>query len=143
MKPFLALLLIAITPLLLNAQPRTPTDAALKQALVGVWCNSDDGGKTCWGYDEFRSDGTVKSCALPPGSIRAWTGAARFEVKGTYSCMVVTESSDDTMRPGDRLCAEVLEINAVSQRYRFTDSKEEFLLYRRKSSDMKCPGVGT
>lgn len=143
MRHFLTLLFIATVPLLLNAQSRAPADGALKQALIGVWCGSDDGGKTCWGYDEFRSDGTVKSCLLPTGSSRAWTGTAKFEVKGSYSCMVVTESSDNTMRPGDRFCTEVLEINSTLQRFRFTDTKDESILYRRKLSEMKCHGVTT
>ncbi len=138
-KQFFALLALASLPLLLGAQSSVPTDSALRQALLGVWCNSDDGGNTCWGFDEFRSDGTVKSCALPPGSERPWVGAALFAVRGITSCIVMTESTDETMPPGHSLCVEVLEINARFQRYRFTDSAEEFVLYRRKASEMKCP----
>lgn len=139
---FLLFLTFYALPLVPFAQSPVPTDAALKNALVGVWCNSDDGGKTCWGFDEFREDGTVSSCSLPPGATQAWRGSATYEVKGVYSCLIVTDSSDATMRPGERICAQVLEINSVLQRYKYTDASAEFTLYRRRPQEMRCPGVG-
>lgn len=32
----------------------TPRDAQLDQALQGVWCDSDDAGLTCRGYEEYK-----------------------------------------------------------------------------------------
>lgn len=137
------LLALAICPLLAVAQSHTPTDGALKQALLGVWCNSDDGGKSCWGYDEYREDGTISTCSLNPGSMQSWHGAATYEVRGNYSCMIVTYSSDKSMRQGEKICAQILEITPSHQRYKYIDFPEQFTLYRRRPEEKRCPSLGT
>lgn len=124
------------------APAAVPTDQALAQAILGAWCNSDDGGRSCWGYDEYLPGGAARSCALPPGSSRPWSGTATYEVKGPFVCLRVTDSTDDSMRPGDRICIQVLEIDARHQRFRYVDSDAEFTLHRRAPADVRCPGVG-
>ena len=83
--------------------------------LIGIWGNSDDNGKTIWGYDEFLPDGTTKSWGTSP------VDNSYYEVEGAYkitgnnpllSCITVTKSSNPKKLPvGDYWCNEIVSIS--------------------------------
>ncbi len=117
-----------------------PEGESLKQELKGVWCASDDGGKTCWGFDHFVDDRVIEACGRFPETGQAFHAKGEYEVRGRTICIVVTESDDPKAFPlGSRFCAEVLHISRVQQRHRFTDTGVEDTTYRRPLSAMQCP----
>ncbi len=70
---------------------QAPTTIA--QGLVGVWCNSNDGGSTCWAYDEFRTDGTFEACGRTEDDPRPFRGQGTYSVNGKRMCYVVTQAT--------------------------------------------------
>jgi hypothetical protein len=116
-------------------------DEALEKALEGAWCNSFDGGKTCWGYDEFSS-GKITSCGRLPQTKNVFTAEARYEVKGTRVCSIVTAASRSFGLPvGERFCVEVLDINERAQRFRSLESGNVDTIFRVPRESVRCPKV--
>ena len=94
------------------AQGRSPEDAALHRALLGVWCNSDDGGRSCWAWDEFYADGTFEACGRTEDDPRPFRGGGRVDVTGRRMCYVVTFASENFwLRPGGRYCTDIVAID--------------------------------
>lgn len=126
------------------AQTSVPTGKTLSRTLQdGVWCNSEDGGKTCAGFDEFHADGRLTSCGKFSFDRRPFTAAGQYEVKGHTVCAVVTEASETyAVRPGHRFCVEMLEVTKDRQRFRMSESPEVQTLYRRPKASKKCPVEG-
>jgi hypothetical protein len=140
----IALSFLASAPVL--AQTSLPSGQALSATLQdGVWCNSEDGGKTCAGFDEFHADGRLTSCGKFSFDRRPFTASGNYEVKGRAVCAVITEASANyAVRPGFRFCVEMLEVTRDRQRYRMTvgDKSEVQTLYRRPKAHKKCPMEG-
>ncbi|WP_127997194.1 hypothetical protein [Piscinibacter defluvii] len=107
--------------------------------MFGVWCNSDDGGATCWAYDEFRTDGTFEACGRTEDDPRPFHGEGTYTFIGSRMCYVVTRSTVNFwLRPGSRYCTEILSINESAHRYRDIDSGAEFELRRVPPSAKRC-----
>lgn len=113
---------------------------ALQKALEGVWCNSTDGGKSCWAYDEFFADGRFEACGRHDDERQAFRGTGRVSIEGRRMCYVVlTASSHFWLQPGQRYCTEILDIDAQTHRYRDIDTGQQFVLLRRPAADKRCP----
>ena len=116
-------------------------DAALEKSIEGYWCNSDDNGKTCWGFDHL-SNGSAFTC-IQVGQKYA-TAKSRYVVRGNSVCHEVTESSEpEVMRPGYRICLEVVEINEHMQKFRYFNSKEIITIFRTQRAKATCPAART
>lgn len=115
-------------------------DAALLQALQGAWCNSHDGGKTCWAYDTFFDDGRFEACGRTDDDPRPFRGGGPVSVSGRRMCYTVTFASDNFwLRPGGRYCTDILSIDARMHRYRDIDTQQEFTLHRVAPGAIRCP----
>lgn len=136
----LALLLLALaggTGPAWAADP--PRDAALAQALVGLWCNSQDGGRTCWAWDRFDADGGFEACGQADGDPRPFHGAGRIHVSGQRMCYRLSAASANFWLPaGASYCTEIVAIDAHTHRYRDLDTGAEFTLYRRPAGEPPC-----
>ena len=123
-----------------HAGTEVPEDQELRRELNGVWCASDDGGKTCWGFDHFVDEKTIEACGRIPETGQTFHTKGWYEVRGRSTCIVVTESDDPKAFPiGTRFCSYVLHINASQQRFRLQSTGEEETTYRRPLSAMQCP----
>lgn len=117
-----------------------PRDAALQQALQGMWCNSSDGGRSCWAWDEFDADGRFSACGRTDDDPRPFAGSGRISVSGQRMCYrVETASGSFWLQPGQRYCTDIVAIDAASHRYRDIDTGAEFTLYRRAAAERRCP----
>jgi hypothetical protein len=122
------------------AAPAPPGDAALQRALHGSWCNSSDGGRSCWAWDEFDADGRFHACGRTDDDPRPFRGEGRFDVQGRRMCYVVETASENFwLKPGQRYCTDTVAIDRRTHRYRDIDSGAEFTLYRRDPHDRRCP----
>lgn len=122
------------------AQQPPVTDAALHRALLGVWCNSNDGGRTCWAYDEFFEDGQFEACGRTDDDPRPFRGGGRVNVIGQRMCYEVSFASDNFwIGPGGRYCTDIVAIDDRTHRYRDIDTKAEFVLHRIPKSAKRCP----
>jgi hypothetical protein len=120
-----------------------PRGAALHRALQGVWCNSADGGRTCWAYDQFLADGTFEACGRTDDDPQPFRGAGEVSVDGRRMCYVVTAASANFwLKPGSRYCTDIVAIDERTHRYRDIDTGAEFTLFRRPTSAKECPFTG-
>jgi hypothetical protein len=136
----LMLLLVATSA----SSQRSPTDTALVQALQGAWCNSDDGGKTCWGYDIFDK-GKSRFCGRFPENGQVSAGTSTYSVDGARVCHVVTSVGGDGEQPlkvGKRLCFRVLSIDSQQQTFRDEAAGTDTRIYRMRVEDVRCPKAG-
>ena len=114
--------------------------SALQRALEGLWCNSPDGGRTCWAYDVFTADGHFEACGRQEDERQPFKGTGRVSVEGRRMCYVVlTASTNFWLRPGQRYCTDILDIDASMHRYRDIDTGQEFVLWRRSPGPKACP----
>lgn len=117
-----------------------PADEGLQAALQGLWCNSDDGGRSCWAWDEFHADGRFEACGRTDDDPQPFRGAGRFGVEGQRLCYVVeTASANFWLRPGQRYCTDIVSLDAHTHRYRDIDTGATFTLWRRDNRDKRCP----
>lgn len=117
-----------------------PAEADLQHALLGLWCNSNDGGRSCWAWDEFRADGRFEACGRTDDDPRPFRGAGRFGIEGRRMCYVVEAASANFwLRPGQRYCTDIVAIDERSHRYRDIDTGASFTLWRRDNRDRRCP----
>lgn len=117
-----------------------PSGEALQRALQGLWCNSEDGGASCWAWDEFHADGRFEACGRTPDDPKPFFGAGRVSVEGRRMCYVVTAASENFwLPPGARYCTDIVAIDARTHRYRDIDTGAEFTLHRRPAVDKHCP----
>lgn len=106
----------------------------------GAWCNSEDNGKTCSAYDDFREDGTIAACGQFSDDRRPFSAQGTYEVKGRFTCFVVTEASETFgLKPGYKFCTESLKIDAKEHTYRDVETGEITTQYRVPKTAMKCP----
>lgn len=122
------------------APARVAQEPSIGTALVGVWCNSTDGGASCWAYDEFRGDGSFEACGRTEDDTRPFHGEGRYSVEGRRMCYRVTRASPNFwLRAGDRYCTDIVAIGPTSHRYRDIDSGAEFELSRVPAGRKRCP----
>lgn len=120
--------------------PSPPQGEALHQALLGTWCNTADGGRSCWAWDEFSADGRFRACGRTDDDPRPFRGEGRVEVRGQRMCYVVDAASDNFwLRPGQRYCTDIVAIDALTHRYRDIDTGAQFTLFRRDNRPERCP----
>lgn len=113
--------------------------AALHRALEGVWCNSNDGGRSCWAYDEFFADGSFEACGQTDDDPRPFRGGGPVSVSGRRMCYTVAFASGSFwLPPGSRYCTEILAIDSQMHRYRDIDTQQEFTLHRVARSARRC-----
>jgi hypothetical protein len=122
-----------------RAEPPVPQGPALQRALEGVWCNSHDGGRSCWAYDEFMGDGSFRACGQTDDDSRPFHGAGEVTIQGQTMCYVVTAASENFwLPPGQRYCTEITAMGPRTHRYRDIDTGAEFTLYRRPTTQAPC-----
>ncbi len=138
------LLLAAVLAAVLAVAPAAQaapglTGAALQGALTGVWCNSADGGKSCWAHDQFFRNGRFRACGRNSDDGMYFEGSGRFQVEGIRMCYVVDSATDSFwVRPGSRFCTDIVDIDTRQHRYRDIESGESFLLFRREGLAEPC-----
>jgi hypothetical protein len=114
--------------------------AALHRALQGVWCNSNDGGRSCWAYDEFFADGSFEACGRTDDDPRPFRGGGPVSVSGRRMCYTVAFASGSFwLPPGSRYCTDILAIDSNTHRYRDIDTRQEFTLHRVAGGARRCP----
>lgn len=122
------------------AQAQAVEGDALRRALQGLWCNSDDGGRSCWAWDEFHADGRFEACGRHQDDTLPFHGSGRYTVQGRRMCYVVTSASGSFwLRPGQRYCTDIVSIDEHRHRYRDLDTGAEFTLLRRPQGQRDCP----
>jgi hypothetical protein len=131
---FISLLAVSIA-----ACASTMQGDKLAAALEGAWCNSEDGGKTCWAFEDFAS-GAATSCG------QSLEDGTKFLIKGNYTirgdlvCHEATASNVSSMaKPGDRFCVQIVHIDEKTQQYRFSPHDEIHTLHRIPREDIRCP----
>jgi hypothetical protein len=116
-------------------------DRELDDGLQGVWCISDDGGESCWGFEEYRK-GFISSCGRKPNTQAVMTATLRYEVRGNRVCAVVTEASATyPLRPGGPYCITVLDVDGRTLQFRGVGSSATMTNYRVPRTSMRCPGI--
>jgi len=123
-----------------SAEPAPQQGIALHRALEGVWCNSNDNGRTCWAYDTFLDDGTFEACGKTDDDIRPFRATGMVSVEGRRMCYVVAAATDNFwLRPRSRYCTDIIAIDERTHRYRDIDTGAEFTLHRRPAFEKRCP----
>ena len=108
-----------------------PEGDVLRSRLIGLWGASTDSGQSFWAIDEYREDGTIEATGTSRESGEAFRVVGSYIVKGRFSCVEVTQSSDESAFPvGLKFCAEILSIDDSMLRFRYTDSGRVDTLYR-------------
>ncbi|MGI2259342.1 hypothetical protein [Shewanella sp. GXUN23E] len=106
--------------------------------LHGVWGNSDDGGKSFWGYDEYRTDGTFKSWGkLPDGRDYEAEGVYQNSFDGGQkkSCAVFLRLSETVKElTGYAFCVIVVAIDSAHYTFQDQESGEITTVYRMPAS---------
>jgi hypothetical protein len=130
----------ALLAVLLSSCAAPPWVApSLPAALEGVWCNSTDGGKSCWAWDEFTPEGTLKMCGLQDEDDRPFRAVATVAFEGRRMCYrVVAASENFWLRPGQRYCTEIVRVDPDSHVYRDLDTAKEFMLRREPAVERSC-----
>ena len=107
-----------------------------RQRLVGVWGNSDDGGKTIWGYDQYFADGRLRSWGTLPQTTIKYELEATYQFKqkfGTISCLTITKSSFPEFLPvGEYWCDTIIDVNDNTFTFKRKDGSVA-TLYRQPS----------
>ena len=87
------------------------------------------------------SRGTSSSCGRLPSSREAYTVTSRYNVEGNRICHVITSvNAGALLTVGETICADVLAIDARSQRFKLDGDDEETTIYRILQSQVRCPG---
>ena len=133
-------LLVAVLSACASHESTPAFDEKLAQELVGVWCNSTDGGETCWAFDEFNAAGQFQACGKTEDETAGFAGAGRFTVTGQRMCYVLdTATPNFWLQAGNRYCTEILTIGPTRHRYRDIDTRQEFELQRVPATRKMCP----
>lgn len=118
-----------------------PRDAELDQALQGVWCDSDDAGLTCRGYEEYLK-GVSFSCGITLETGDNYAFSMRYSVQGTRVCSAI--SADivglPPLTPGAQVCKEILGFNDGTMNYRLDGTQKIMTAYRVSRDPMTCLG---
>lgn len=118
------------------------TDQALARALLGAWCNSSDGGRSCWAFDVFSEDGTLRACGQFPDETRAFDGMGRVSIAGDLMCYHVLQASENFwVRPGSSYCTRILGISGTAHTYQDLETGAPFTLTRVPIEAVTCPAA--
>jgi hypothetical protein len=121
--------------------PSVPEGAALSVALRGVWCASEDNGKTCWGYDHFVDERLIEACGAFPEDGKTFRLKGRYELLGRESSLTITDSNIPHLFPvGHEFCARVLQIDKRQHPYKNLVTGTEHTTYRVPETSKMCPG---
>ena len=130
MKYYLVLIISSLLIGCGNAQDKVKND------LIGVWGNSEDGGKTFWGYDEYLPNGTLFAWGTLPGSHVSYNIEASYNIKkeaALMSCLTINKSSEPEFIPvGLYWCDEIVEVNSGIFKFKDEDG-EVTTLYKQKN----------
>lgn len=118
----------------------TPQDAQLDQALQGAWCDSDDAGLTCRGYEECRK-GVIFGCGIKPETGDNYPVSMRYTVQGVHACGVATASTVvPSSASGEQVCKEILGFNDDTMNFRLEGRQKVMTAYRVPRDPMTCLG---
>jgi len=121
-------------------EPRPLRDQALATALLGAWCNSEDGGKTCWAYDHFTPDGMLRACGRFPDERQVFDGTGVVAVTGDVMCYRVTRATANFwVKPGSTYCTRIVGISGSAHAYQDMESGATFRLLRVPVASITCP----
>ena len=120
---------------------RPPTDKELARMIRGVWCVTEDGGKTCFAHDRIVDNKSAESCGVLPSESQPYRLKTSYAISGNEICYAVTESTNAVNMPvGDKFCVVVLAIDSKSQTYRFSNGPQLlFTMYKLPDSTPTCP----
>lgn len=117
------------------AQTEAPRDAALRQAILGRWCLSEDDNKTCWGYNLLRADGTFSSSGVHPETHRPFHIEGTFEAKGQMACfLAIRNDSELNPKAGESICSTILSVQHGRQVFRQYGDDTVRTIYRAKDT---------
>jgi hypothetical protein len=140
---FLRILIVAVLCGWANVvSPSTLFDEELDSAIQGAWCNSEDGGKTCVGYDFFES-GKSTYCGVDAKSGQRFSGTSNYAIHRNTLCHVVSSVDNEPfLKVGDRVC--FLIVNAQPDLLVFRELTETTFtrLYRDRITKSECPKGG-
>jgi hypothetical protein len=104
-----------------------------EEAKIGIWCESDDGGETCFGYETFYNDGTV----IAEGELTEYGIGYKmngvWSVKGNTTCMTPLQISSYDLKtkqilespPVEDICSTMISIDDKEYIYRNSYGKIE------------------
>ncbi len=122
--------------------PRPESTSPLHQALLGLWCNSEDGGRSCWAWDEFLPDGRLQMCGRTADDPQPFAAVAQVHWEGRRMCYRVLQATANFwLPPGQSYCTDIVEVAARHHSYRDLDSGARFTLWRRPAADRDCPAL--
>jgi hypothetical protein len=119
-------------------------ESLTQSEFIGVTCNSADGGKTCYGYNETYGDGTSDSCGRVPDGGPEFALKLTYTVSGNISCETVVKTSHPEVMPvGEKFCVVNLTRESDSYTYRFTDDEPTRIRrgYYATRADKWCQGL--
>jgi hypothetical protein len=120
-------------------EPKPLRDLELSLALAGAWCNSDDGGRTCWAYDIFGPDGTLRACGQFPDEALPFDGTGVVSVTGNVMCYRVTAATPNFwVKPGTTYCTRILAVSRKAHTYQDMESGRTHMLTRVASEVANC-----
>ncbi|WP_334013678.1 hypothetical protein [Alteromonas sp. S167] len=99
--------------------------------LIGTWGNSDDGGRTFWGYDKYLPDGVLVSWGTTYGV--KYNIEAMYKINRKFkieSCITITKADIGEEFVGESWCDEILELNDEIFKFK-SDDGEITTLYRQ------------
>lgn len=115
---------------------------ALARALEGAWCNSEDGGLTCWAYDVFSADGQLRACGRFPDDDEAFEGVGEVTVSGDRMCYRVLRASENFWLPPEgRYCSRITGISPQAHDYQDTATGPTIRLHRIPLTAVTCPAI--
>ena len=137
MHPTITKLLLAIGVLStcgqVLAETEAPRDATLRRAVIGKWCLSEDGSKSCWGYNVLRADGTFSSSGVHPETQRPFHIEGTFEAKGRQTCfLAIRNDSELNPKAGESMCSTILSVEQGRQVFRQYGDDTVRTIYRVK-----------
>ena len=104
-----------------------------KQLIIGKWGNSDDGGQTFWGFDEYYSDGAIISTGIDSLTYEEWSIKSTYKITDNESCFTVVETTSPKSIPvGYKGCDEIVSID--DEQFKFKDNDKITTLYRVDNS---------
>ena len=128
-----------LVALLALAGEEAPALSYSNSQMLGVWCSSRDGGRTCWGYGETYANGDMDSCGTVPDTDVSFAMVLHAENHGDTRCETVVKTSHPKVMPvGERFCSRLVAVEPDEYSYVFTDDTKVRTLYRRARTEKWC-----